>query len=133
MSSASLHVGQHVRCPAARAYAYARDPRNLPAWAAGLGGAVRQVDGQWRVATPDGELVIEFAPDNGFGVLDHRVVLPSGEAVDNPMRVLADGAGLRGRLHAAPPAGDADADVESDARAVSADLLRLKELLEQGP
>src|SRR5690348_17682341 len=32
-------------------------------------------------------LTVEFAPPNEFGVLDHVVRVPSGEAVYNPLRV----------------------------------------------
>lgn len=37
--------------------------------------------------------VIEFAPTNPFGVLDHIVRLPSGDEVLNPMRVIPAGVG----------------------------------------
>jgi F420H(2)-dependent quinone reductase len=40
-----------------------------------------------------GEVTVEFAPVNDFGVLDHVVRLPSGEAVYNPLRVIPAGEG----------------------------------------
>jgi hypothetical protein len=44
-------------------------------------------------------VTVRFAATNEFGVLDHRVTLPGGEPVDNPMRVLAEWfRRLRGRV-----------------------------------
>ena len=53
-------------------------------------------------------VTVEFAPPNEFGVLDHVVRLPSGEAVYNPLRVIPAGVGraaLRGGVHRAATAG----------------------------
>ena len=56
-------------------------------------GNVELVDGVGAVESPMGRVTLEFAPSNPFGVLDHQVTLPSGEKVNNPMRVTpnADG------------------------------------------
>jgi hypothetical protein len=63
-------------------------------------------------------------------VLDHDVVLPSGEVVTNPLRVLPDGAGCAVvfTLHRRP--GMTDEEFAADAGAVRADLDRLRALLE---
>ena len=80
-----------------------------------------------------GTVTVEFAPKNGFGVLDHVVRLPSGEAVYNPLRVIPGGVGaarcevlftVRRRD------GMTDADFDSDVAAVAADLEALRGLLE---
>ena len=133
VASTSMHISQHVRCPSGAAYAYAREPANLPAWAAGLGGAFTEVDGQWRMSTPEGDVVLEFTAVNDHGVLDHTVVLPDGTSVLNPMRVLPDGDDecevvftLRRRPEMT------DEDLALDAAAVAQDLLTLKRLLESG-
>ena len=126
----SLHLGQHVACSAQRAYDYARDPGHLSAWAAGLGGPVEQVDGQWRVSTPDGDLTIAFVPENPYGVLDHDVVLPDGTTVTNPMRVLPGGDGCEVVFTLRQQPGMTDDDLARDAAAVAADLVRLRDLLE---
>lgn len=128
-----MHVGQHIACSAARAYAFARDPANLPVWAAGLGGAVEQVDGQWRVRTPEGDAVLTFVPVNAFGVLDHTVVLPDGTSVDNPLRVLSDGEGCEVVFTLRRRPSMTDSELEEDAAAVRADLLALKRVLEAPP
>ena len=48
-----------------------------------------------------GRVTVAFAPPNPFGILDHRVTLPSGETVDNPMRVIpnADGCDVVFTVH----------------------------------
>jgi hypothetical protein len=80
-----------------------------------------------------GQVTVEFSPPNEFGVLDHIVTLPSGEAVYNPLRVIPGGVGearcevlftVRRR------AGMTDADLDADAAAVAADLETLRRLLE---
>ena len=126
-----MHLSQHVRCPAAVAYAFARDPANLPVWAAGLGGSFALVDGQWRMPTPQGDVVLEFVPLNEHGVLDHTVVLPDGTRTLNPMRVLPDGddeCEVVFTLRRQP--GMTDDDLARDAATVSRDLLTLKQVLE---
>jgi hypothetical protein len=90
----SAHVAVSIDRTAEDVYAFASDPRNLPRWADGLAQQdVELVDGRWVVESPMGRVTVEFIPANSFGILDHRVTLPSGESVDNPVRVIpnADG------------------------------------------
>ena len=126
----SLHLSQHVQCTAQEAYDFARDPARLHLWAAGLGGAFVERDGEWRMPTPDGDVVLRFAPRNELGVLDHTVVLPDGTAVDNPMRVLADADGCEVVFTLRRRPSMSDDDFEQDAAAVAADLQTLKRLLD---
>jgi hypothetical protein len=128
----SLHLSQHVECPAQVAYDFARDPARLHLWAAGLGGAFVELDGEWRMSTPEGDVLLRFAPRNELGVLDHTVVLPDGTSVDNPMRVLADGDGCEVVFTLRRRPAMSDEDVERDAAAVTQDLATLKRLLEAG-
>ena len=133
VTDASRHIAQHVRCSAQAAYAYASDPANLPVWAAGLADSVTQVDGRWRASTPAGEVLLEFAPPNDFGVLDHTVVLPDGTSVTNPMRVLADGDECEVVFTLRRQPSMTDDDLERDAAAVAQDLRTLQQVLESGP
>ena len=112
------------------AYAFASDPANLSRWAAGLGGPVSEVGGQWRVSSPDGDVVLELAPVNDFGVLDHTVVLPDGTRIAIPVRVLADGDECEVVFTLRRQPGMSDEDVDRDAAAVAQDLLTLARLLE---
>ena len=126
-----MHISQSVRCSARTAYAFARDPANLPAWAAGLGGPVTKVDGRWRMSTPEGDVLLEFVEVNDLGVLDHTVVLPDGTSVANPMRVLPDGddeCEVVFTLRRQPAMTDADFD--RDVAAVARDLRTLQQVLE---
>jgi hypothetical protein len=115
-------------------YAIASDPHQLPRWASGLAeGALRQTADGWVADSPMGEVVIEFAPANEFGVLDHVVRMPSGEAVYNPMRVVPAGEN-EPRCEVAftirQRAGMTDEEFEKDAATVAEDLNRLRGLAE---
>ena len=132
MATESRHVSIAIDRPAGEVYEYVRNPANLPQWAAGLGGSIEHVDGQWVAESPMGRVVVAFAPDNQFGVLDHRVTLPSGLVVDNPMRVIADGAGCEVVFTVRCQPGMTDEEFERDADAVRADLGTLKRVLEKG-
>lgn len=131
MTTTSVHISQHVRCSAQVAYAFASHPANLPVWAAGLGAAFAHVDGQWRASTPEGDVVLEWAPPNDFGVLDHTVVLPDGTRIANPMRILADGDDACEVVFTLRrSAAMTDDDFARDAAAVAQDLRTLKRVLE---
>lgn len=130
----SRHVSVWVDAAPDVVYEIAADPRQLPAWASGLAsGALRQSADGWVADSPMGEVTVEFAPANEFGVLDHVVRLPSGEAVYNPMRVIPAGAGQARcevvfTLRKRP--GMSDDEFEEDAATVAEDLDRLRRLAE---
>uniref|UniRef100_A0AAU3GW19 SRPBCC family protein n=1 Tax=Streptomyces sp. NBC_01401 TaxID=2903854 RepID=A0AAU3GW19_9ACTN len=125
------HVSIRIERPVGEVYAYASDPTHLPEWAAGLSASIEETDGRWVADSPMGQVVVDFAPRNEFGVLDHHVTLPTGESVYNPVRVIADGDGcevvftLRRRPDMSAEAFRRDAD------AVAADLATLKRLTER--
>lgn len=130
MSTESRHVSVQIACPVDEVYAYACDPANLPRWAPGLGNVV-QIDGRWYVDTAGGgRFAIEFAPRNGFGVLDHWVTQPDGRVVYIPFRVVADGEHSEAVFTLRRETDVSDADFERDAGLVVADLGRLKQVLE---
>lgn len=113
------HISVWIDAAPDAVYALASDPAELTRWAAGLADP----------ALSDAD--VEFAPPNEFGVLDHVVRLPSGEAVYNPMRVIPAGPGLPGcevvfTLRRRP--GVTDAEFDADAAAVTADLATLRGL-----
>jgi uncharacterized protein YndB with AHSA1/START domain len=117
----SRHVSVWVDAAPEAVYAFASDPAELPRWAAGL-------------ADPTlAEADVEFVAHNAFGVLDHVVRLPSGEAVYNPMRVIPAEPGvprcevvftLRRQKTMT------NEQFEADAAAVAADLETLRRLVE---
>jgi uncharacterized membrane protein len=128
------HVSVSILRSPAEVYEFAANPENLPRWAKGLsGGAIRQVDGEWIADSPMGKVKVRFVRQNELGVLDHDVVLESGESVHNPLRVVAngDGAEVVFTLYRRP--GMDDAAFAADAHAVENDLRALKRLLEHVP
>lgn len=126
----SRHISTRIDRPAEEVYAYASAPAHLPEWAHGLGSSVEEVEGKWVADSPMGRVEVAFAPRNDFGVLDHDVTLPSGETVRNPVRVIADGAACDVVFTLRWRTGVSEEDFRRDAEAVSADLARLKSVLE---
>ncbi|CAL9275999.1 hypothetical protein SUDANB5_04510 [Streptomyces sp. SudanB5_2050] len=127
----SRHIGVRIDRTADDVYAFASDPANMPAWAHGLGRSIRKIDGRWVAEdSPLGRVAVAFTPRNDLGVLDHDVTLPSGETVHNPLRVIGDGTGCEVVFTLRRRPGQSDADFERDAAMVTADLSRLRELLE---
>ncbi|WP_432051468.1 SRPBCC family protein [Streptomyces xiamenensis] len=130
----STHLSIHIDRAADEVYAYAADPVNLPAWAAGLGGSIDLIKGRWiATSSPMGRVEVAFAPRNTFGVLDHEVTLPSGETVLNPMRVIPDEEDtceVVFTLRRQP--GTTPEDFRRDAGMVEADLATLKGIVERG-
>jgi hypothetical protein len=126
----SKQLGVLIDRPVNEVYDYASDPVNLPEWAPGLGSAVAEVDGQWYVDTAVGRAGIVFAPRNNFGILDHDVTMPSGDVFYNPMRVFANEEGSEVVFTLRRSRGMSSEDFERDAGLVSADLARLKQVLE---
>ena len=130
--SESRHLTVSIARPAAEVYAWARDPANLPRWAAGLASGVRLERGEWVAESPMGRVLVRFVPVNEYGVLDHDVVLPDGTTATNPVRVLADGAGCEVVFTVRRPPGMTDDEWAADTAAVAADLETPKRLLEAG-
>ncbi|MFS0900715.1 SRPBCC family protein [Mycolicibacterium litorale] len=128
------HISVWVAAPAEAVYALASDPLTWPRWAAGLAqGGLRRTERGWVADSPMGEVLVEFSPENTFGVLDHVVRMPSGEAVYNPLRVVPAGPGearceVVFSLRRRP--GVTDTEFEADAAAVAADLEALRGLVE---
>jgi hypothetical protein len=131
MAAVSRHISVPIDRPVAEVYEYARDPVNLPEWAAGLASGVRRAGERWVADSPMGEVVVAFAERNNHGVLDHDVTLPSGETVHNPMRVIADGDGSEVVFTVRRRPGMTDDEFARDADAVAADLRSLKKVLER--
>lgn len=130
MASQSRHISARIDRPVEDVYNYTSQPANLPKWAPGLCSSVDRVDGQWIAESGMGRLVLDFAPENTFGVLDQFITLPSGETLYNPMRVVADGSGSEVVFTLRQQPDMSDEDFARDAEAVLADLIALKRVLE---
>jgi hypothetical protein len=126
----SRHVSTHIDRPAGEVYAYASNPANLPAWAPGLLKSVELVDGQWVADSDMGRILLDWAPDNPFGVMDHHVTLPSGQTFYNPMRVIADGDGSEVVFTVRRQPEMTGEEFERDCATIRTDLEALKRILE---
>lgn len=130
----SRHVSVLIEAAPEVVYEFAADLQTWPLWAAGLAnGGLRQTADGWVADSPMGQVTVELAPPNEFGVLDHIVGLPSGETVYNPLRVVPCGLGeprseVVFSVRRRP--GMTEAELDADAEAVAADLATLKELVE---
>src|SRR5574341_752512 len=126
MTYKSQHISVSIDCSADQVYEFASNPENLPKWAAGLSGSIKNVDGNWIAESPVGRIKVKFAERNRFGVLDHDVTLPSGEKVYNPMRVFSnnDGSELVFTLYRRPDMSDQE--FAEDAKWIERDLGKLK-------
>ncbi|KRA63390.1 SRPBCC family protein [Agrobacterium sp. LC34] len=129
MQSRIIHLS--VEKPWAQVYGFAADPKNMPRWAAGLGGGLKPDGNDWIAdGGPLGEVRVNFAPTNEFGVIDHVVTLPDGLKVYNALRVTPNGSGAEVSFTLLRLDGMTDEDFEEDAKAITADLETLKSLLE---
>jgi hypothetical protein len=124
------HASVFIARDPTEVYAYAADPSHLPEWAAGLAGSIELVDGRWVADLAMGRIIVEFAPPNAFGVLDHWVTDSSGRAFYNPMRVVAADGGSEVVFSVRRLEGMSDDDFARDAGLVQADLDTLKRILE---
>ena len=104
-----------IERPAGEVYAFACDPKNLPAWASGLSAAVK----------------VRFVERNPYGVLDHYVSVDAGPEVYMPMRVFPNGAGAEVLITVFRQPGVSDEKFGEDTRWVLRDLETLKALLEK--
>lgn len=131
MTFMAKHISVSINRAPAQVYEFAGNPENLPKWASGLSGSIKNVGDDWIAESPMGKVKVKFAEKNQFGVLDHDVTLPSGVTVTNPMRVFSNnnGSELVFTLYRRPDVSDQD--FAEDAKSVEKDLARLKTLLEK--
>lgn len=126
----SRHVSVAIERSPEDVYAFASDIQNLPRWASGLGGSIREVEGEWIADGPMGPVRVRFTAPNELGVLDHDVVLPSGTTVHNPLRVVPNGTGSEVIFTLFRQPDVTEEQLEEDAKWVQKDLRTLKNLLE---
>ncbi|HEY4202456.1 MAG TPA: SRPBCC family protein [Devosiaceae bacterium] len=124
-------ISTAIAAPYEVVYGFLSRPENMPKWAEGLGHSFDRVeDSLWRVATPMGSMLVRFTPRNAFGIVDHWVIPDGGEAMYNPMRVVAHGEGTVVAFTLFRRADMDDEKFAADAAWVTKDLAKLKALLE---
>lgn len=97
----------------------------------GLSGSIRKVDEDWIAESQMGTVKVRFVEKNKFGILDHDVMLPSGENIYNPMRVFPNNDGSELVFTLYQRLGMSDQMFDEDAEIVRQDLERLKNVLEK--
>ncbi len=125
------HISVSINRPPNEVYTFVSNPENLPKWATGLSGSIKNVNGEWIADAPMGKVKIKFAEENKFGILDHEVALESGVKIYNPMRVIANGTGSEIFFTLIRQPGVTDEKFAGDAKWVEKDLRILKNLLEK--
>jgi len=125
------HISVSINRPPNEVYALVSNPENLPKWATGLGGSIKNVHGEWIADAPMGQVKVKFADENQFGIVDHEIVLESGIKVYNPMRVIANGEGSEVFFTLIRQPEMSDEKFAQDAKWVEKDLGILKGLLEK--
>lgn len=132
----SLYISIWIDRDLATVYDVLHQPENFPRWASGLASGLRRAEdvpasrNEWIAAGPEGEMRVRFVPRNDFGVVDHVVVLPNGQAISIPLRVIANGGGSEVTLTLFRLPEMTDEIFARDADWVRRDLARLKQLLE---
>ena len=125
------HISVSIERSPDEVYQYAKNPANLPRWAAGLASGIERSGDDWVADSPMGRVTVRFVPDNPYRVLDHEVRLPTGVSVTNPLRVIANGSRSEVTFTLFRQPGMTDDAFEADAQAVARDLATLKLLLEE--
>ena len=126
-----LHISVSINRSPNEVYAFVSNPENLPKWATGLGGSIKNIHGEWIADAPMGQVKVKFADENQFGIVDHEVVFESGIKVYNPMRVIANGEGSEVFFTLIRQPEMSDEKFAQDAKWVEKDLGILKGFLEK--
>lgn len=124
------HVSVSIRRPPGEVYGFVADVANLPRWAAGLGASFHREGDALVAQGPLGRVTVRFVDRNALGVLDHQVVLASGRAFSNAMRVVPNGRGSEVTFMVVRQPGMSDAEFAADRGAVERDLRTLRDLVE---
>ena len=124
------HLGIGIHRTPAEVYRFVSILHNLARWASGLGETLRVAGGEVVAEGPLGRITVRFVAQNDLGVLDHDVVVASGEVFHNPMRVIPSGPGSEIVFSLVRQPGVSDERFEEDARWIERDLETLKALLE---
>jgi hypothetical protein len=125
MSWAARHISRFIDRTPAEVSAFLADHRNLPKWATGLAAGVSEDHGVVRCESPMGNVQVRFAAGAEHGIFDHDVTLPDGTTFHNPLRVLKNDGGSEVVFTLYRRAGVTDAEYETDAATIAADLERL--------
>ena len=128
MESQSLTL--YIDRPLEEVYEFASVPENFPKWASGLGSGLIRKGDHWFADTSQGLAQIRFTRPNGFGILDHYIILPNGDEIYIPMRVVSHDTGTEIIFTLFRREDMSDERFAADAIWVRKDLQSLKKILE---
>jgi hypothetical protein len=124
------NISVSINKPASEVYKFASNPENFPKWVAFIESVSKQGD-IWLGKSSLGDIKIKWSPLNEFGILDHHVTLPNGETVYNPMRIISNDKGSEFVFTLFWMPGRTEKEFNEDAQSVTADLKKLKEIMEK--
>ena len=111
-------------------YDFTASPPSFARWASGLGKPLCDDGAVWEFEGAEGPVKVRFTARNAYGVLDHFVLLPDGNEICIPMRVIANGAGSEVLFTLFRVPGMSEEKFAADTDWVARDLNTLKGLLE---
>ena len=114
-----------------KVYEFASNPENFPRWLAFVKSASKKSNTIWIAESDLGNIEIELSPKNEFGIIDHKVKLPDGTQVYNPLRVIENGKGSEVIFTLYKMPDKTEEEFNADANLVKADLKVLKDILEK--
>lgn len=124
-----VHV--NIAAPVEQVAAVLADPERMPDWAPNFGHEVRRGGDHWIMETKTGPFKLRMAPKNDLGVADQWVTPPGAtDEIHNAVRVTENGDGSLVVFHLFRQDGFTDEEFDHDESLVSADLRRLKGLIE---
>lgn len=123
------NISVSINKPAKDVYQFASNPENFPQWVQFVKSITRQGD-SWIGQTDLGTIKMKFTPHNKFGIIDHQVTLANGNTIYNPMRVISNNKGCEFIFTLFWMTGRSETEFNEDAKAVTNDLHKLKEIME---
>jgi hypothetical protein len=124
------NISISINKSAVEVYRFTSNPENFPKWIDFIKSMTNQGE-FWVGKTDIGDIKIKFAPANDFGIVDHQVTLTDGTTVNNPMRAIANNKGCEFTFTLFWMPNRTEKEFNEDAKAVTRDLQKLKEILER--
>ncbi|MFY0483444.1 hypothetical protein ACI6PS_12645 [Flavobacterium sp. PLA-1-15] len=128
--SSTKHLSTAVDKSSDDVYSYVSNPENFPKWLAFATSISKKSELVWVAKTNLGTIEMEMTPPNEFGIVDHKVKLPDGTVLYNPLRVIKNGASSEVVFTLFKAPNKTTEEFENDAALVEADLKTLKSILE---
>ncbi len=130
MTLQTTHISTGIAKPKDVVYQYVSNPEHFPKWLAFVKSITRQSGNKWKAQTTLGEIIMDFVPQNDFGIIDHHVTLANGSIVSNHLRIIDNDEGSEVIFTLFRMPGVTPEEFDKDADSVRTDLKKLKSILE---